>query len=150
MLIPSYVVGPMEGRWAPNHRAPAKALWYNNHYPSQEKVGKNAVSCPDGDVTRNVPLHQGTVFTTYLAICARPPLVATRPTPTRPRRNPRLPTRALKAKILHQSVGLLSFRGRGRYAGKILHSHRKSYTYIWKVAGLLITKSLHVQHSMVH
>ena len=37
VLILSYVVGPMEGRWAPNQRAPAKALCYNNHYTAQEK-----------------------------------------------------------------------------------------------------------------
>ena len=42
----------------------------------------------------------------YLGIRARPPRAATRPTPTRPRRSPRLPTRALKAKILPQSVGI--------------------------------------------
>ena len=48
----------------------------------------------------------GSLFiATHIVIRPRPPRVAPRPSPTRPWRNPRLPTRTLRAKILHQLVG---------------------------------------------
>ena len=59
-----------------------------------------------GDVVDRIYCGPKSLCVTNLRIRARPPRDATRPPPTRPRRIPRLPTRVLKAKILHQFVGI--------------------------------------------